>query len=209
MLLLAAAAVVAAPAPAGHYTAPIAKRAEYWITAERDWPEGKFQRNTYTAVSFELTVNPRGGVTGCKVTKVVGPSAMGELTCKLLRIRPRFDSARDPSGNPIYGIYRNTLVWWMPPENEQERPPLEDTDYRLAVDQLPPGAEGRSVAYVQFGVDARGQGSDCTPVAERYRVLGEIACDRLGPVFQWEPARDSNGRLVESAQEAKIELVPR
>jgi hypothetical protein len=204
IFILAAAAALASPT--GHYTAPVAKFSDSWIEPYFDWPEGAVQEGTYTAVSFELTVNPYGGIVGCKVTNVVGREGMGELTCRLLRVRARFDPARDPSGKRLHGIYRNTIVWWAPKESQTGWHPPEYAQYKVTVDRLPTGADGRP-AYIQFFVDAQGQASACSPEGKERRELAAIACQRLGAVFKSEPARDRSGRPVDSVQDAKVELV--
>jgi hypothetical protein len=208
IFVLAAAAAALAP-PTGHYTAPLAKYADSWIAPYFDWPEGAVQAGTYTAVSFELTVNPYGGISDCKVIKVVGNGGMGDLTCKLLRARARFDPARDQSGARLYGIYRNSIVWWLPTDSQRSWHSPENAQYRITVDQLPPGTKEPAVAYIQFAVDQAGQASSCTPEGKEHRELAEIACAHLGPVFKSAPARDRSGRLVDSVQDAKVELVVR
>ncbi len=206
-LLLAAAAAAASPAP-DRYSAPVAKYSDSWIEPYFDWPEGAVQQGTYTAVSFELTVNPYGGIVGCKVTNVVGREGMGELTCRLLRVRARFDPARDPSGRRLHGVYRNTMVWWAQEDGQTGWRPPEYAQYKVTADRLPPDAKTRT-AYIQFFVDTQGQASGCSPEGKDRRELATIACERLGPVFKSEPAHDRRGRAVDSVQDAKVELVPR
>jgi len=208
--LLLAAAVAASPA--GQYTAPVARYSDSWIVPYLDWPRSGVPKGTYTAASVELTVNSYGGVSGCKVVKVVGAAGMGDLTCDLLRVRARFDPARDPSGRRLWGIYRTRIIWWAPEDDMAKdwRPPA-DANYQVTVDALPSSAKRPAVAWIQFAVDKTGQASGCNGVSEadEDREFAQLACERLGPTFKSEAALDRGGRPVDSVQTATVELMPR
>jgi hypothetical protein len=211
MIFVLASAALAAASPPGQYTAPVAKDFDTWIAPYFDWPERGVDRGTFTTVSMDLTVNTHGGLDGCKVTNLVGNPGMGDYTCTLLRGRAHFEPARDPAGRKIEGVFRTRVTWAMPKNDLVDQRfdvPLHTT-YRVAVDRLPPATKEPAVATVQFAVDTKGQASACTPDDEKVPALAQLACDALGPVFKSEPARDRKGKLVESAQTATVQLVPR
>ena len=64
--------------------------------------------------SFALTIDSRGKVSDCTITRSTGHSALDQATCTLIERRAKFDPAKDSYGNPIAGTYRNSVNWKIP-----------------------------------------------------------------------------------------------
>jgi protein TonB len=63
---------------------------------------------------FALSIDARGRVTGCTITRSTGHPALDGATCDLVARRARFDAARDGSGKPVAGRYTGVITWTIP-----------------------------------------------------------------------------------------------
>ena len=82
-----------------------------WIT-QRDYPSAA--AGAYGTTRFRLTVNAEGGVMTCVITGSSGSKALDDQACRMLRLRARFQPARDSHGNPIPFTWNSWFAWRRP-----------------------------------------------------------------------------------------------
>jgi protein TonB len=78
-----------------------------------DYPEEALIRGEQGPVTVELTVNPRGRVSACKVVVSAGWS-LDRATCLVMTKRARFKPATNSEGNAVSANYTQTIVWKIP-----------------------------------------------------------------------------------------------
>ena len=202
MMLLSLAA-----AAAGLYTAPVPVHKDTWISPALDFPVRGVKADALNVVVVELTVNPYGGMSDCQGRATHGNPNMAGYVCDVLKNRTTFKPARDPAGKRMWGVYRQTFVWWladkaMPPEN-YDRP----ANFQLEFDRLPPGVKDGAAGEIQFVIDTAGNGSSCSPTeANSDPAFMQMVCERLSTRLHFPPAKDRAGRPVPSVQNAWIRL---
>lgn len=79
-----------------------------WIT-QRDYPRAA--GGAHGTTRFRLTVNAEGVVVTCVITGSSGSKALDDQACRMLRLRARFQPARDSSGNAIPFTWNSWFVW--------------------------------------------------------------------------------------------------
>lgn len=201
MIALALAAAIAA------YSAPVPVYRDTWISPAIDFPQRGINSDSYTLMTTELTVNPHGGLIGCRAKIIAGNAGMGRYTCALLKTRALFEPARDPSGRRMYGIDREVIGWAL---LQKLSPPVDipgAAQFEVKVSRLPSGMKQPARSKIQFAVDVGGSISSCSPLRDdKEPALAQLACGALGPAFHVEPALDNKGRPVPSVQNATVEL---
>jgi protein TonB len=63
---------------------------------------------------FNLTIDTRGKVTGCTITRSTGHAPLGAATCKIVTRRARFAAARSGTGKPVAGHYSGVITRQIP-----------------------------------------------------------------------------------------------
>jgi protein TonB len=84
-----------------------------WVTNEDYRPRWIAEELSGTA-RFTLSIDARGKVTGCTITRSTGHPSLDTATCDLVTKRARFDAARDGNGKPVAGTYSNAVTWRIP-----------------------------------------------------------------------------------------------
>ena len=84
-----------------------------WVT-DSDYRSTWIRQEMSGVASFALTIDSRGKVSDCTITRSTGHSALDQATCTLIERRAKFDPAKDSYGNPIAGTYRNSVNWKIP-----------------------------------------------------------------------------------------------
>ena len=104
-----------APMPSGLEPVAAAPRGDPggWIS-DRDYRTSWVNRGYEGQAGFALTIDARGRISDCTITRSTGYDALDQATCRLLQRRARFEPARDSSGNAIAGRYTSTVNWTIP-----------------------------------------------------------------------------------------------
>lgn len=84
-----------------------------WIT-DRDYRSRWVREGLSGRAGFALTIDGKGRVSDCTITRSSGHAALDEATCKLIESRARFDPAKDSYGNVIPGTYSSSVNWQLP-----------------------------------------------------------------------------------------------
>lgn len=84
-----------------------------WVTNE-DYRPRWVQEELSGTARFTLSIDARGKVTNCTITRSTGHPALDTATCDLVTKRARFDAARDGNGKPVAGTYSNAVTWRIP-----------------------------------------------------------------------------------------------
>jgi TonB family protein len=80
-----------------------------------DYPLESIRNGEQGTVGVILKVGRDGKVADCVVYQSSGFTALDSQTCRLLWMRAAFDPARDKSGRPIEGAFRQRIRWELPP----------------------------------------------------------------------------------------------
>lgn len=86
---------------------------EQWITSA-DYPAAARRFGQQGTVGFRLKVNEQGWPVDCTITQPSQSQVLNEETCRLLRLRARFEPARDAGGKPVPSTYDSRMAWRMP-----------------------------------------------------------------------------------------------
>lgn len=84
-----------------------------WIT-NADYRSRWIQEELSGSARFTLAIDASGKVTGCKITRSTGHTALDAATCDLVTKRARFDAARDGTGKAVPGSYKGAITWKIP-----------------------------------------------------------------------------------------------
>lgn len=84
-----------------------------WVT-NADYRPRWIQEELSGTARFTLSIDARGKVTGCTITRSTGHATLDTATCDLVTKRARFDAARDGNGKPVAGTYSNAVTWRIP-----------------------------------------------------------------------------------------------
>jgi hypothetical protein len=200
--------ILVAAATSPTFSAAIPIHRDSWISPVIDFPRRGINRESYTLVTTEMVINPRGGVIDCRSRVVAGNPGMGPYTCGLLRKRALFKPARDAAGQRVYGLNREAITWMMVEKLPSSFEPPSASHFAVRVPSLPPGTKRPAKASIQFAVDAAGVVGECRPMAEDDKpALALIACGSIKSVGPVQAARDKKGVAVPSIQNAIVELV--
>ncbi|NCP19815.1 MAG: hypothetical protein GW855_11730 [Erythrobacter sp.] len=123
-----------------------------WFT----YPISAVRKSEQAEVGFRLIVNPDGRVKSCTITIPSEYPTLNEATCKQAKARGRFMPATDAAGEPVAGVFEDSVVWVLSAELVAGRlptaedlpmpelsgePPVARITYRLTVD-----TQGRATA---------------------------------------------------------------
>jgi TonB family protein len=81
-----------------------------WIS-EKDYPERARLDQVEGVVRFRLTVDEGGRAKDCGIVSSSGNKSLDEATCSLIMRRSRFEPVKDPIGQPVDGLYENSVRW--------------------------------------------------------------------------------------------------
>jgi protein TonB len=78
---------------------------------DTDYPSSALDNEEQGTVSVALNIGPNGRVSNCSVTGSSGSRTLDSATCRVLTSRAKFTPARDSSGNPTSGTFRQRITW--------------------------------------------------------------------------------------------------
>lgn len=84
-----------------------------WVT-DSDYRSNWIRQEMSGVAGFAVTIDTKGRVSDCTITRSTGHAALDQATCRLIQKRARFEPAKDSYGNPIAGSYRNSVNWRLP-----------------------------------------------------------------------------------------------
>lgn len=145
-----------------------------------DYPIKAFEEQWKGAAIFELVVDPQGKPVDCTITHSTGYQTLDSETCFIAMHRARFSPARGPDGAVAYGSYRSMVKWRRPDQDSLQVAPGPDLEVTVA--SLPEGTKKPAAVKVAYFVDAQGQASSCTVLAEskaQPASLTDAACKQV------------------------------
>lgn len=84
-----------------------------WVT-DNDYRSNWIRRGMSGVAGFALSIDKKGRVSDCQITRSTGHDQLDAATCKLIESRARFEAAKDRYGNPVAGSYSNSVNWKLP-----------------------------------------------------------------------------------------------
>lgn len=78
---------------------------------ESDYPSSSVENEEQGTVSVVLAIGPNGRVSNCSVASSSGSRSLDSATCRVLTSRAKFTPARDSTGNPTSGTFRQRITW--------------------------------------------------------------------------------------------------
>jgi protein TonB len=82
---------------------------------DRDYPAAASRARVGGEVEVRFTIQPTGRVTGCRVSRSSGDTALDDTTCRLIEDRFRFKPATNAAGSAIASSYGWRQSWWLEP----------------------------------------------------------------------------------------------
>lgn len=105
------------PSPSASVFDPVGARPKgkpsRWVTND-DYRSRWILEEMAGTARFNLTIDTRGEVTDCAITRSTGHAPLDAATCELVTRRARFDAARDGTGKPVAGNYSGVITWQIP-----------------------------------------------------------------------------------------------
>src|SRR5689334_19762099 len=102
-----------------------------------DYPMKAFEKHQEGVTRFDLLVDPRGRVANCTISRSSGYEELDKTSCSLASFRARFNPARAPTGEPVYGVYRTQAIWVIPEDSLPNTQP--GPDLQISLNKLPEG----------------------------------------------------------------------
>lgn len=84
-----------------------------WVS-DSDYRSNWIRKEWAGVAGFAVTIDAKGKVSDCTITRSTGHGAMDAATCKLIQRRAKFNPAKDSYGNPVAGSYSNSVNWRLP-----------------------------------------------------------------------------------------------
>jgi len=171
-----------------------------------DYPMKAFEKKAEGVTRFELLVAPDGSVTNCTVTESAGRDDLDRTTCFLATKRVRFNPARGPDGQPVYGIHRSQAIWVLP---ERTIPANPGPDLEVSLNKLPAGTAEPPVVKVAYAIDSQGRISSCTPMPSSLKqpeVLFEVGCREVLDKMGGKPVVGPSGNPVPAVRTAAVKF---
>jgi hypothetical protein len=164
-ILLAAGIVGGVPA-----TRPQPIDAGSWISSA-DYPWGAVVERIEGVTAVSLAVDAEGAVVSCTVTATSGSDLLDGTTCALIKMRGRFEPARDRLNRPVVADYVQKVRWQLPKEADR-------ADFFNFVQLL--RNDGGVSLEIDVDVDGQGTVAACTVEASK-GLPGEITklCDAV------------------------------
>jgi TonB family protein len=145
-----------------------------WITSA-DYPAGALRAKASGVLTFMLSIDTMGKVTGCTVTATSGNQLLDDTACQKLVERARFRPATDQAGQPIAATYYNRVRWAIP----------------KAAGTLPVTPGMRTIG---FDVDTNGGVGNCTEEGDATELLHAGFCDRLSATMKPPPGSQAKAK---------------
>jgi len=174
-----------------------------WFTFD-DYPMKAFEKHWEGVTGFELLVAPDGSVANCTVTRPSGHDVLDEETCKLAKIRGRFQPARGPAGQAVYGVYRSQVTWAMPGDSLNA---ASAADLEVSLNKLPAGTTQPAAVTVAYSVDPQGNATDCAAMPDSPKqpeVLVQLGCKQLIAKDAGSPVTAPSGQAVPAVKTGAV-----
>jgi len=84
-----------------------------WATPN-DYPRRALREDRAGTTGFRVTVNAKGRVESCSVTRSSGHSDLDQATCKYITRRARFRPATNGDGAKVSGTWSSQVRWQIP-----------------------------------------------------------------------------------------------
>jgi len=178
-LALALTAAAAPSAPEGRRAEPVASLVS--VLSAEDYPDEAVRKREQGTVSFRLSVDSDGRVTGCDILASSRSATLDSTTCRLMTERARFHPAADAVGKPTADTYEGRLVWRLP---DPSKPRID----------LPQRA---SVAIGLWSACADGEAAKLAVSSLAAAEIGERA---------FQACRALEERFLREIAEAKVEM---
>lgn len=179
-----------------------------WYNFAEDYPMKAFERKWEGVTQFELLVAPDGAIAGCKVLKSSGHEILDRQACFLADKRVRFQPAKGPDGQPVWGVFRSEALWALP---EHKLPSTAAPDLELTVNELPAGAIEPPAVKLAYSVDPQGRVSSCTMMPTSLKqpaVLVDLACKELLSREKGKPVIGPSGQPVAAVKTGAVKFTP-
>jgi TonB family protein len=92
------------------------------LFSSADYPAAAIRAGETGLVVFRLDVGEDGRVAACTVTASSGSASLDSTTCRLVKMRARFDPARDAEGRPVPDSFVGRVLWRLPEPPPPPRP---------------------------------------------------------------------------------------
>jgi protein TonB len=83
------------------------------LFSDADYPAAAVMKGQSGRVGFALLIGEDGRVADCTIVSTSGVPSLDSQACALLRIRARFEPARDNEGKPTKDSAVGGIVWRM------------------------------------------------------------------------------------------------
>lgn len=84
-----------------------------WVTDD-DYPKGALRSRAQGVVVFQLTVDVKGEVAGCRVLKSSGNRELDDTVCRNMRAHGRFTPATTADGTRVASAFISRFTWKIP-----------------------------------------------------------------------------------------------
>jgi TonB family protein len=152
-----------------------------------DYPSSSIINEEFGVVSVLLRVATDGKVTACDVTESSGFQTLDKTTCSLLKMRARFNPAKNADGATVDGEYRAAAIWALPPHI----PPQIHKVVTLQVSKLP--TDYAAPVQARLLLDGSGHVATCEVTASSGSATADsAACSSLQKFTVPPPKSGSN-----------------
>ena len=170
------------------------------IVRYQDYPAEALKKGEQGTVTVLLTVDERGGVAGCAVEKSSGSASLDAQTCRVLSERAKFDPAKDATGRPVAGAFRQRITWRMEQSAALAHGPVGNLTALIREEDYPASAianEEQGSVAVRIAVDERGRAAGCAvEISSGSAALDLKTCEIVKERARFTPARNSAGQPV-------------
>jgi TonB family protein len=135
--LLSASLLLAAHAPA-QATTPTKHRINNDAIILENYPKASLEAGEQGPVQFRVTLDKRGKLLSCAVTRSSGYPRLDQATCDLIVAYGRFGVRTDESGRRIPSTHEGRLVWRLPDgyEPAAEEPEIDTAAAEVGDDEI-------------------------------------------------------------------------
>jgi protein TonB len=84
------------------------------LVSPDDYPAVALREGRSGTTSFSMTIGPDGRAKDCRISQSSGSADLDNATCRIMRVRARFNPATDAVGEPTVGTYSNRIRWALP-----------------------------------------------------------------------------------------------
>lgn len=191
------------PAPFGPASARPRHPLQYYFI-RATYPRAARRAREEGSVTFDVTIDTEGRVTGCTITESSGSDALDEATCEVMRRSVRYYAAIDAAGNRISGVSGGTVYWQLSEPLPPPAPPVVRaapiarlSSYVRPSDYPPDALRNRQegMVPVTLSIAADGRVTACR-ASFWLPSLEAASCPVIMERARFSPARDAQGNAV-------------